>query len=107
MFGPAIDFTVPVQPRVETSFTLGRMWARENGQSKTGLSDLEWAVKWEIVPKRDDASGVYLTTEPALILPTATNGFSDKWALEIPFVAGHDFGPYGARHDRLCARIRQ
>ncbi len=97
IFGPAVDFTMPLQPGLETSFTLGRMWARENGVSRSGLSDFEWAMKWEIVPERADGNGFYLTTEPALIMPTATNGFSDKWALEIPVVVGHDFGAFSVR----------
>lgn len=96
-FGPALDITFPIVPRLETSLEFGRAWEKSGGASAHGFSDLAWAAKWEIVPKDDAEGGFYVSTEPAIVIPTGANGFSEKWAVEAPLLLGRNVGEWKLR----------
>jgi hypothetical protein len=96
---PVLDVTFPIRPGLETSVTFGRGSLKEGADpAREGWLDTEWAVKWEVVPFREDGAGVAVTTEPALIAPTGSGGLGDRrWQVEIPVVVGKDIGPIGLR----------
>jgi hypothetical protein len=96
---PVLDVTFPIRPGLETSVTFGRGSLKEGPDpAREGWLDTEWAVKWEVVPFREDGAGVAVTTEPALIAPTGSAGLSDgRWRVEVPVIVGKDIGPIGLR----------
>jgi hypothetical protein len=96
---PVLDVTAPIRPGLETSVTFGRGWAKSRGGPlRQGFLDTEWAVKWEVVRMREDASNLALTTEPALFIPTGSRAVADhRWGVEVPLVLGKDYGPVGLR----------
>ena len=95
--GPGFDLTVPVAQGLEASFTTGPGRLRENGRARWGMIDSEVAMKWEIVSMPENG-GIGVTTEPALIAPTGTNGLGDdEWRFEAPLVVGWGNGPVEVR----------
>lgn len=96
---PVLDITAPIRPGLETSVTFGRGSLKVDGEgTKTGALDTEWAVKWEITSAADADKRISFTTEPAVIAPTGAHGLSDDtWRVEVPLIAGRDFGPVGLR----------
>ena len=93
--GYEMDITAPIRPGLETSITFGRGTFKAYGEKAiSGALDSEWAVKWEILPA-GDGDGFGISTEPALIIPTGSAGFTDdQWALEVPLVFGWNRGRY-------------
>lgn len=98
MEGPGFDLTVPVVSGLEASATFGPGRLHNvGGRTRWGVIDTEFAMKWEIVPLPEEG-GVGVTTEPALIAPTGTNGLGDgEWRFEAPLVIGWARGPVEIR----------
>lgn len=95
--GPGFDLTFPIVPGLEASFTSGSGRLHEAGRTRWGMIDSEVAMKWEIVLMPEDGR-IGITTEPALIAPTGTNGLGDdEWAFEAPLVVGWGHGPVEIR----------
>jgi hypothetical protein len=95
--GPGFDLTMPVARGLEASFTTGPGRLREDGRTRWGMIDSEAAMKWEIVPMPENG-GIGITTEPAIIVPTGTNGMGDaEWRFEAPLVVGWAAGPIEVR----------
>lgn len=97
--GPILDLTAPIRPGLEASVTFGRAWARPaGGPSISGVTDTEVAVKWELARPDEDGRGFYLTTEPAVFIPTGSAGLTNgEWRVEVPLIVGRDFGPWHLR----------
>ncbi len=97
--GPILDLTAPIRPGLETSLTFGRAWARTpGGPTYTGVTDTEVAVKWELARQGEHGSGVYVTTEPSVFVPTGSKGLTeDHWRIEVPLIVGRTFGPWAVR----------
>jgi hypothetical protein len=97
--GPILDLTAPIRPGLEASVTFGRAWIRPaGGPALSGVTDTEVAVKWELARPAEDGPGVYVTTEPAIFIPTGSRGLSnDEWRIEIPLIVGREFGPWRLR----------
>lgn len=95
---PVLDFTAPLAPGLETSLTFGRGRLHADAEpARWGWLDTELALKWEIVPLREDGS-IAFTTEPAIIAPTGSHGLSDdEWQVEVPLVIGWNRGPLRLR----------
>jgi hypothetical protein len=93
--GYEMDITAPIRPGLETSITFGSGTFKTRGEKAiSGAVDSEWAVKWEILPA-GEGDGFGISTEPALIIPTGSAGFSDdQWALEVPLVFGWNRGRF-------------
>ncbi|MGN6270177.1 MAG: hypothetical protein ACTHM0_09835 [Sphingomonas sp.] len=95
--GPGFDLTIPVAKGLEASFTTGPGRLREDGRVRWGMIDSEAAMKWEIVSMPEEG-GIGITTEPALIAPTGSNGLGDaEWRFEAPLVVGWGKGPFEVR----------
>lgn len=95
--GPGFDLTMPLAQGLEASFTTGPGRLRQDGQIRWGMIDSEVAMKWEIV-SMPEGGGFGITTEPALIAPTGTNGLGDaEWRFEAPLVVGWGSGPVEIR----------
>ena len=59
-----------------------------------GVLDTEIAMKYELVSV-SESGGFGLATEPALFLPSRTNGLSEnEWRLAVPLIAGLIRGPW-------------
>jgi len=93
--GYEMDITAPIRPGLETSITFGSGTFKAQGEKAvSGAVDSEWAVKWEIRPA-GEGDGFGITTEPTLIIPTGSAGFTDdQWALEVPVIFGWNRGRY-------------
>ena len=96
--GPAFDTTIPIARGLEASVTGGMGRLTLNGQKgTTGVLDTEIAMKYELISV-PGSGGFGLTIEPALFLPTGTNGLSeDEWRLAVPMIAGIVRGRWEAR----------
>jgi hypothetical protein len=69
---------------------------RASGDVHRGYSDLELALKYEVIPLREGRIG--LTVEPALALPTGSRHFTESSVqLGLPFVAGVTYGDWELR----------
>jgi hypothetical protein len=93
--GPALDMTAPLGQGLETSVTagVGRISHRD-----WGWLDTEVAAKWELVPIGEEDGHFGFTTEPTLVLPTATQGLGgDEYQLIVPVIGGVNFGKVGLR----------
>jgi hypothetical protein len=93
--GPALDFTAPLRPGLETSVTFGRGRVSRQGW---GNLDTEFAVKWEAIPIGEEDGHLGITIEPALLMPTGKTGLSaGEHQLALPVVGGANWGKFGLR----------
>lgn len=96
--GPAFDATIPIAGGLEASVTGGVGRLTRNGQNgSSGVLDTEIAMKYELISV-PGSGGFGLAIEPALFLPTGTNGLSeDEWRFAVPLIVGIVRGPWEAR----------
>jgi hypothetical protein len=86
---PNVELMVPVAPGLEAAVVAGRGHVHNTGtKALEGLSDLEIAAKWELLPVPEQG-GFGITVQPVVLVPLGNREVTeDNWRLELPVVFG-------------------
>lgn len=91
---PNVELMVPVTRGLEVAAVIGRSHVHQTGARPiNGISDLELAIKWELLPV-PEAGSFGITVQPVLLAPLGDRDLSGRdWRVEFPVVFGWRQGP--------------